>query len=157
VRLCIDQVEAMGGRSSRNYALFQALAVEIFLCLRRHAGVIYTKLNRILVPRGMREGQSAAAGVWRDRIKQHFNERCGYEEVAATTGGPPHFAQEKAAKAAFEKILHSAMESNNFLVLDRLHTGAKAAGFSGASAYIADGLAAIYSGGGASSDAGGGD
>ena len=49
------------------------------------------------------------------------------------------------------------MESNNFLVLDRLHTGAKAAGFSGASAYIADGLAAIYSGGGASSDAGGGD
>merc|ERR1719473_2392685 len=154
VRLCADQVGAMGGKNHRNYALFQALAVEIFLCLRRHAAVIYTKLNRILVPHGMREGLSAAAGFWSDRIKQHFHERCGYE-VEGTAGGAPRFLQEKRAKATFEEVLKKAMESNNFLVLDKLHYGAKEYGLSGATELLRDGLAAMgYSGGAGGSDAG---
>jgi phosphatidylinositol 3-kinase len=43
-RLCESQIAAMGGPDHANYAYFCDLCVKFFLCLRRHAAVIYTNL-----------------------------------------------------------------------------------------------------------------
>ena len=122
VRLCEDMIGGMGGMGHRDYALFKALAAEIFLCLRRHASVLYTTLRCILPPEQHKT------------LQKHFEQRCAYHatstgpsgEDGAATGSAPKFADDVQARAMFVETLDRAQATSNFMMLDMAHGMAKA-------------------------------
>jgi hypothetical protein len=163
VRLCKDQVEAMGGVRNRNYSLFMALSTEIFLCVRRHASVIFTTLAPILVSGTQPYGYGRSMSEKLKKLQDHFDARCAYEArigTAASVEQPgsaepaaPRFAEDAKAKAMFMMSLDRAEKSNNgFLALDMAHSMAKAQGLGTTALYGY--VTSLMSGG---DNAGGGD
>ena len=136
MRLCGDMVNGMGGLNNRNYALFKALAAEMFLCLRRHAPVLYTTLRCVLPPEqhkhlrehlelrsayqstGATAATTAAAGSAVDGVDEGA--------AAAQVGTAPKFADDGQARTTFIDTLDRAQSTSNFMMLDMAHGMAKA-------------------------------
>jgi hypothetical protein len=122
--------------SLRNYALFKALAAEMFLCLRRHAPVLYTTLRCVLPPEqhkhlrehlelrsayqstGATAATTAAAGSAVDGVDEGA--------AAAQVGTAPKFADDGQARTMFIDTLDRAQSTSNFMMLDMAHGMAKA-------------------------------
>lgn len=136
---------------SRDFALFKALAVEIFLCLRRHSSLLYTTLRCIQQPDTSKTGHKT--------LEQHFEQSCFYQntsgggsatptpsgEGGAATGSAPKFADDVQARAMFVEMLDRAQATSNFMMLDIAHQIAKArdAGTEGGYKYVTDALQSV--------------
>ena len=71
LRLTWVYFDAQGGPDHANYHSFTQLCERIFLCLRRHAAVIYTSLKDANITRAAAE------------VQHHFDMRCGYSAAHA--------------------------------------------------------------------------
>ena len=130
-RLCSSQIAAMGGKDHPNYEIFTSLCERIFLCLRRHAAVLYTNLR-----------DTCHVSLSEAEVQKHFDVRCGYSSGGA--GGRQGGAQilgDAHARGMLKTALKSAEDAGNYYKInDMVHTLAKERGISGS---ISGGMEAL--------------
>lgn len=128
-RLCESQIAAMGGSDHKNYSYFVELCVKMFLCLRRHAAVVYTSLKTCDV---------ALSPV---DVQRHFDCRCGYTGASKLHGaavdlmamGDPSVTilDDNAARQMLIDALKEAEHAGNYYKInDMIHALAKQRGLS---------------------------